>query len=108
MSVSVSVVVWAKGGRKERGGGHCSAAAGAPVKPGAHWQRLDTHSPWGALQPLGHAPREHEAPGQEQERRGVKGVKQGDEGGKGPGRVRGWARAWAWAWAWAWAKAAHQ
>ena len=107
-----------KGGRKlgGEGGRGCYAAAGAPVKPGAHWQRLDTHSPLGALQPLGHAPREHAAPGQGQERRCVKAVKQGGEGGKVPRNVRGWAWAWArarararaWAWAWAWARAEHR
>ena len=57
------MVFWSReGGNWEGSGGGRYAAAGAPVKPGAHWQRLDTHSPLGALQPLGHAPREHAAP----------------------------------------------
>ena len=103
------MVLWSReGGNWEgRGGDGCYAAAGAPVKPGAHWQRLDTHSPLGALQPLGHAPREHAAPGQGQERRCVKAVKQGGEGGKVPRNVRGlaWARTRARAGAWARARA---
>ena len=41
---------------------HVSSVQSQPVKPGAHWQRLATHSPCGALQPLGHAPSEQEAP----------------------------------------------
>ena len=71
--------------------GRADAREGAPVNPGAHWQRLEMHSPCGALQPLGHAPKEHEAPGQEQERRGVKGGQggKGGKGGKGPAKGEG-------------------